>query len=93
MKRAAPPLDTPPKRFRPAPTLKRSAPQMFHPAKRQRTYIPPIAPAPDPQLQMGSVLAQLLQYVTTLEQRIAILESKVRAPAEPFSAQPGIVVF
>ena len=93
MKRAAPQLVNHPKRFRPTPTLKRSAPQLFHPPKRQRTYVAPTPPVQDPKIQMGSVLAQLLQYVGSLEQRIAALESQVRAPAEPFAHQQGIVVF
>jgi len=94
MKRAAPQtFDAPPKRFRPAATLKRSAPPTFHSAKRQRSMLPPAPPVPEPHLQMGSVLAQLVQYVCSLEQRIAVLESKVREPVEPFSKQHGIVVF
>tara|TARA_B100001250_G_C19717890_1_gene752413 strand:- start:247 stop:588 length:342 start_codon:yes stop_codon:yes gene_type:complete len=73
----------------PASTLKRSAAQLFHPPKRQCFHAAP--PPPD----MNAVFAQLVQYVASLEQRIATLESMVRAPgpAEPFARQQGIVVF
>ncbi len=74
----------------PASTLKRSAAQLFHPPKRQCFHAPP-PPPPD----MHVVFSQLIQYVASLEQRIALLESNARAPgpAEPFATQRGIVVF
>ena len=100
LKRSAAQLFHPSKRpcvQAPAPsTLKRSAARLFHPPKRQCFHAPAPVPAPTPPPpDMHAVFAQLVQYVASLEQRIATLESMVRAPgpAEPFATQRGIVVF
>ena len=49
--------------------------------------VPPPPPQPPP------FVHQLLQYIQTLEQRIAALEQRRNVPAEPFAHQSGIVVF
>jgi hypothetical protein len=36
---------------------------------------------------------ELLQYIHSLEQRIAALEQRRNMPAEPFAHQSGIMVF
>jgi len=73
-------------------SAKRHAPPMYPAAKRTclRPEPPPAPPAPP---APPTFVQQLLQYIQSLEARIAALEQRRSGPAEPFSHQTGIVVF
>ena len=96
MKRNASGFYTPPmkrnKCFSLSASAKRHAPPMYPAAKRTclRPEPPPAPPAPP---APPTFVQQLLQYIQSLEARIAALEQRRSGPAEPFSHQTGIVVF
>ena len=76
-------------------TAKRPAAPLYPAAKRPCLREEP-APPPSvhvPPVQPPPFVQELLQYIHSLEQRIAALEQRRNMPAEPFAHQTGIVVF